>query len=430
MSQKELKRVKVISTLCDGNISNSEAAATLGICVRQIIRLKKKFSVLGDSAVIHGNRNRQPAHTIGMEVRSLVIRLFQEKYADFNFSHFTDMLNDVEGVKISRASVARVLLAAGFRSKKHVSRRQKLHRSRPRKAAAGMLWQTDATKFEWFGEGKGYATLHAYIDDATNIVVGAFFTVNECMNGYAQALRRGVEKYGLPMEIYSDRHTIFRSTKKLSDDEIAEGKQLPLSDFGEGLAELGIAQIFALSPEAKGRIERLWGTLQDRLTVEMRLKGITDIEAANRALPKLIARHNKRFAVAAKEKSVYVPLIEPVDFDLLFAHRNMRKTDHSGAVSYEGSIYAPCAGSASGVLAKRSVEVRETFDGRLYYGIDRKFIALEKIEKPVRKSTSRSTKQAAPSLTKVCKPAPDHPWRRYSSPRTKIDVISPHPAAS
>ena len=161
LSQKELKRFKVISALCDGNTSNSNAAATLGICIRQIIRLKKRYLSLGDTAMIHGIRNRQPAHTIKKEVRELMLRLFREKYSDFNFSHFTDILNDVEGVKISRASVARILTAAGIGSKKHTRRRAKLHRGRPRKEAPGMLWQTDATPFEWFGKGNGYYALHA-----------------------------------------------------------------------------------------------------------------------------------------------------------------------------------------------------------------------------------------------------------------------------
>ena len=120
-----------------------------------------------------------------------------------------------------------------------------------------MLWQTDASKFEWFGKGKGYATLHAYIDDATGRVVGAWFTKNESTAGYVTALGIGLEHYGLPMEIYSDRHTIFRSPQELSEEEKEEGKQRPLSNFGQGLKELGVGQIFALTPEAKGRVERL-----------------------------------------------------------------------------------------------------------------------------------------------------------------------------
>ena len=429
LSKKELDRVKVISMLCNGSMRNSEAAAKLGICVRQIIRLKQKYAALGDAAMIHGNRNRQPKHTIEAEVRHLVLRLFQEKYPDFNFSHFTDMLNDAEGVKISRASVVRILTAAGIKSKKHTRRRAKLHRGRPRKEAAGMLWQTDATPFEWFGKGNGYYALHAYIDDATGIVTGAFFTEHECIRGYVEALKRGSKKYGLPMEIYSDRHAIFRTSMKLSEEEDAEGKR-PLSDFGKGLAELGIGQIYAKSPEAKGRVERLWETLQDRLTAEMRLLGITDIDEANKALPKFIARHNKKFAVKPKQKSVYVPLPEGIDLDLLFAHRDTRKTDHGGAVSYKGSMYAPSAALGK-ELAGRNVEVRETFEGKLYYAAGRQFIELTKIEKPERKSAPNAAKQPTDPSRKAHKPAANHPWRRRALTTKSIkDVISSNPAAS
>ena len=430
LSQKELKRVKVISALCVGSMSNSDAAATLGISPRQTIRLKKKYSALGVAGMIHGNRNRQPKHTIAAEVCHSVLRLFQEKYSDFNFSHFTDMLNEQEGVKISRASVVRILSAAGLKSKKHTKRRAKLHRGRPRKEAAGMLWQTDATPFEWFGKGNGYYALHAYIDDATGIVTGAFFSMNECMRGYVEALKRGIVKYGLPMEIYSDRHAIFRTTKKLSEEEEFKGLKLPLSDFGKGLAELGIGQIFAKSPEAKGRVERLWETLQDRLTAEMRLLGITDIETANKALPKLIARHNKKFAVKAQQKPVYVPLTEPIDFDLLFAHRDTRKTDHGGGISYNGNWYVPVSVPSGCNLANRSVEVRETFSGKLYCVAGGVSIAMEKRPKPERKSKPKPAKQAAPSGSKAYKPAPDHPWRQYSATKAKKSGISSYTAAS
>ena len=182
----------------------------MGLCRRQIIRLRKKYTAQGEMGLIHGNRDRRPQHRIGEEIRLDVLRLYREKYHDFNFSHFTDCLKEAEGIDISRSSVVRILSAEGFRSKKSVRRRAKLHRARPRKEAAGMLWQTDASKFEWFGKGKGYATLHAYIDDATGQVVGAWFTKNESTAGYVTALGIGLEHYGLPMEIYSDRHSMPR----------------------------------------------------------------------------------------------------------------------------------------------------------------------------------------------------------------------------
>ena len=152
LSQKEIKRIKVMELLVNGKLTNQEAAEALGLCRRQIIRLKKKYLAQGEVALIHGNRNRPPRHRIEEQIRHKVISLYQEKYHDFNFSHFTDSLKEFEGIDISRSSVARILTAEGFKSKKSVRRRAKLHRPRPRKEAAGMLWQTDASMFEWFGK--------------------------------------------------------------------------------------------------------------------------------------------------------------------------------------------------------------------------------------------------------------------------------------
>ena len=394
LSPKELQRVRIIGLLVDGRISGQEAAEKLGLCGRQIIRLKKKYSGQGDVGLIHGNRGRAPKGRIGDDVRTLVLELYQEKYYDFNFSHFTEYLNEKEGVRISRNSVTRILNEGGIRSKKSVKRRGKLHRSRPRRTAPGMLWQTDATEHEWFGKGNGYATLHAYIDDATGIVVGAYFTKNECLAGYVEALRQGIERYGLPMEIYSDRHTILRSPKagkEEDDDDDDDKKGQPLSNFGKGLKDLGIGQIFALSPEAKGRIERLWETLQDRWTCELRRLGIKTIKEANKVLPMLLDEHNKKFAVKAQEADVYVPLTNEIDIAFMFAHRSTRKTDNGGAISYKGRSYIPQAADGIEAIARVTVEVRETLDGRIYIIHKKNRIEMQEMVKPQR--ADKATKE-------------------------------------
>ena len=180
----------------------------MSLCRRQIIRLRKKYTTQGEMGLIHGNRDRRPQHRIGEEIRLNVLRLYREKYHDFNFSHFTDCLE-------------------GFKSKKSVRRRAKLHRARPRKEAAGMLWQTDASKFEWFGKGKGYATLHAYIDDATGRVVDAWFTKNESTAGYVTALSMGLDHYGLPMEMRIEMKEVERPERAASSNVTKENKGEP-----------------------------------------------------------------------------------------------------------------------------------------------------------------------------------------------------------
>lgn len=413
MNMNELQRVKVMERLCAGDLSNQEAADELGICRRQIIRLKKKYTKQGDRGLIHGNRGRQPRHSLKDETRAAVLSLYQQKYYDFNFSHFTERLNEEEGISISRSSVARILKAEGITSKKSVKRKPRLHRSRPRRASAGELWQTDATPFQWFEGDDKYYTVHAYIDDATGVVVGAYFTKNECTLGYVEALKQGMEEYGMPQAIYSDRHTIFRSPKELSEEERAEGKKKPLTNFGMGMVELGIHQAFARTPQAKGRIERLWGTFHDRLTAELRLSGIRDIEKANQFLPQFLARHNEKFAVGAQEEPVYVPLGRKIDFNLLFAQRDTRKTDNGGVISYGGCAYAPVEGTTYKELAHVSVEVRHTLDGRIVIVHNGKFIEMRKVEKTKRaqRVTEAEKKESRPMTPH--KPASDHCWRHF-----------------
>ncbi len=426
MSWKELHRVKVMERLCTGDLSNQEAANELGICRRQIIRLKKKYTEQGDRGLIHGNRGRQPRHSIGEGTRAQILALYRQKYNDFNFSHFTERLNEEEDIDISRSSVARILKAEGIKSKKSLKRKPRLHRVRPRRASAGELWQTDASTFQWFEGDSEYYTIHAYIDDAAGVVTGAYFTKNECTAGYVEALKQGLKKYGMPWEIYSDRHTIFRSPLKLSEEEKSDGKEEPLSNFGMGLRELGIHQIFALTPQAKGRIERLWGTFQDRLTAELRLEGIKDIEEANKFLPRFLARYNEKFGVEPQEKPIYVPLGRKIDFNLLFAQRDTRKTDSGGVISFNGCSYAPVEETTRADLARVSVEVRKTLDGRIFIMRNGEFIEMSKIEKPKQVREPQKQKKSRPVTPH--KPAPNHPWRKFPIGNTQRSYDNTIPA--
>lgn len=248
------------------------------------------------------------------------------------------------------------------------------------------------------------------------------------MAGYVAALGMGIGGYGLPMAIYSDRHTIFRSPKaRARDDEDRiegnerneenegneAGKGEPLSCFGRGLKDLGIGQIFALTPEAKGRVERLWNTMQDRLPGELRLLGVSDITAANEVLPKLIARHNRKFAVTPAEgEDVYVKPEGKVDLDFLFARRGSRKTDHGGMISYGSRRYVPAADDCLGMV-KTTVEVRETSTGQIWVVSKGRRIEMKEVERQKRvNSDEASAKKRKSGLVKAHKPAPDHPWRR------------------
>lgn len=413
LAENELKRLKVLERVASGAMNFQEGAQNLGITIRQLRRLRQRYKEEGAEGLIHGNRGRKPPHALSKEIKSQVVMLFEEKYSDSNYSHCAELLEEHDGIKLSRRSVARVLRDSGHQSKRLQKRRPKKHTRRDRRTQAGMLWQTDATPYEWLGKNFGKFALHAMIDDATGIVTGAWFTGNECAEGYAIAMQEGIKRYGVPMGLYSDKHTIFRSpNEKLSIDQELDGEQIPLSNFGKAMAELHVEHIKANTPQAKGRIERLWETLQDRLPVELRLMKVKTIQEANEALPVLIAKHNDKFSVApADEETAYTPLCDDVDLAYVFAKRETRKIGGGNDISYKCGVYVPVDAKGHAFNARVTVEVRETLSGEVVIWHEGKAVKLRKIAK--RPSTRVDKLQGAPKTPKTHKPALDHPWRQY-----------------
>lgn len=419
MTNKELKRVNVIGLAVSGTLTNLEASKLLNVCIRQIIRLKNKFINNGAGALIHGNAGKTPKNALSNAIKCGVIRLFNEFYYDHNFSHFTERLKERENIVISRSSVSRILRSEGIKSKRAGKKRKSPHTPRPRKNAFGIMWQTDASKHKWFGDQHEYVTLHAYIDDATNIVTGAFFTANECAFGYRKALEQGLLAYGVPLSIYSDRHSIFTARKDLTIQEELEGATKPLSTFGKALKELGIEQITALSPEAKGRIERLWNTMQDRLTAELRLKGIVDIDKANDMLKTFIEEFNRKFSVKPKKTELAsLAFDKKTNLNLVFALRTERKAGKGNTISYNGSLYIPDSKKQIYFRQTETLEVRETIQQEVYVIRNDEAIlmkALEKIEKMrVLQKQHAETNINKTTLSNNWKPSANHPWRKFS----------------
>ncbi len=415
MSRDELKRVKVLERVLSSAMSNEEGAITLGISQRQLMRLKKKYVMEGESGLIHANRGRKPKHAIEEGIRLQVIHLYTEKYYGSNFCHFSDMLAEHEKITLSPSTVRRMLQSVSLKSTKQKRRSAKKHPPRNRRTQAGMLWQTDATKYAWLENRAEAFTLHAAIDEATGTVTGAIFTLNECAYGYSAVMIQGIEKYGIPLGLYSDRHTIFRSpNEKQSIEEQLNGEKIPLSNFGKAMQDLNIEHIKACTPQAKGRIERLWNTLQDRMVVELRIRGITDIEGANKVLPELIAQHNERFSVVPQEENdAYTALGTDICLNHVFTLRETRSIGGGNTISYKGNVYKPADANKYSFDPKTIVEIRETFDGKVFIWHNDHAISLEKTEKYQRQKTAR-----IPTLTKeTYKPSPDHPWRNRGKSR-------------
>ena len=339
MTKKELVRVYVIKSLIDDKMTSRDAAEVLSLSERQIKRLKAGVKKDGEVFVIHKNRGRKPKHTIHAKIREEIVSLARNKYKGVNYTHLAELLREHEGMTISQSSVSRILKAKGIKSpRKH--RPPKPHRTRERKPQEGLLLQMDASPYEWIPGIK--CSLHGAIDDARGNITGLCFSPNECLNGYFEVKRQTILEYGLPVSVYVDQHTIFKapSNTKLTLYDELEGKVLAYTQFSRAMQELSVGIIYARSPQAKGRIERLWETLQDRLVLELRLAGIKSIKEANAFLPGFIQRFNTRFAVVPREpQSAYRPLEKDINIDYILCREEARKASQGSTFSFGGQTY-------------------------------------------------------------------------------------------
>jgi transposase len=336
MSQKQLNRFSVISKVIDGHMTIADAANSLGISKRQFIRLKQGVIAEGAASLIHKNTGRKPSHALDDNIVANIITLKQsENYQNANFQHFKELLDREEHIKISYSALYSLLTQAGIKSPKK-RRRFKPHRRRKRKPQEGLLIQMDATPFEWFGSSEKFA-LHGAIDDATGKIVGLYLTKNECLHGYWQVMRQTLLNHGVPISLYTDRHAIFLSTNasKLSVEDQLAGKVVNDTQFGRAMSELGITLIPARSPQAKGRVERLWETLQSRLPVEFKIAGISTIDQANEFLSRYIPLFNVMFAVEPEmADSAFRPLSSMLNVDTVLCVKLTRSVDAGGVFSF------------------------------------------------------------------------------------------------
>src|SRR5450759_4009292 len=360
-------RLFVLNHVLTGGLTAPEAARVLHLSERQVSRLIKRYRADGSAGLVHGNHDRAPAHRTPDAVRARIVELATTTYAGVNHAHLAELLAEREGLDIAERTLRRILAEAAVRPVR--TRRSPRHRSRrERMAREGMLLQTDGSRHRWFGSEFPFATLVAAIDDATSRVTGGTFRAAEDAAGYFTAFAQTTEKFGLPGGIYSDRHGIFiveRNRTPTLTEQLTGRRSL--TQVGRALDEAGIAWIGARSPEAKGRIERLWGTLQDRLVTELRLAGITTIEAANTFLPGFFARHNERFAVAAADPtSAWRSWPEGLTAAAVFCFHYPRRVDPDATVSWgPGALGLPRRQDGRG-WAGRAVVLEERLDGSLW----------------------------------------------------------------
>lgn len=415
MSKKEARRVYVLEQLVSGKVTSEEAAIALGLSRRQVLRLKCRFRASGAGGLAHGSRGKPAAHAIEASVRQRIVLLTQSEYKGASYAHMSELLRDEQDISVSAKSVGRILKQAGV-GHEHSHRPPRKHRSRSRMTQEGVLVLMDASRHAWL-EGRGPTlSLHGAIDDATSGIVGLHFASQECTEGYLQVVWQMLGSHGSPARIYTDRHTLFVSPKQLSLEEELAGKTVALTQFGEVLAELQIDHIKARSPQAKGRIERLWGTLQERLVLEMRLAGIDTIEEANRYLPDFIKRHNRRFAVTpANPAKAWRPAPPYAQRQNVVALRHQRKASNGSTISFAAKQWQlkDSHGQIIALSPGAKVDIRIRLDGSLRAFHKEQGHALVPYGAI---QAASSDEQPKPKQTTANKPSADHPWRKSLPP--------------
>jgi len=370
MSQRERQRYHLLKMVIGGRVTLKEASSVMGVSYRHAKRLKRKLFNEGARGLVHGNRGRPSARAFDPQVSQRIIELSQKTYTQFNDTHFTEKLNEVEGIAVSRDTVRRFRRNNGIPPKR--KRRAKGHcKRRDRKLQEGMMVLWDGSPHRWFGNDTAPCCLMAAIDDATSGLLDAFFVPSEGSFGYMTLLAHLVTQYGIPCSIYQDRHgSLHRNDNHWSLEEQLSGEQEP-TQVGGCLKALGITPIFALTPQAKGRVERLFGVLQDRLIAEMGLRGITDRDAGNCFLKEqFIADYNRRFAVKAEgSQKAWRNLPSGLDINKAISFRYQAVVGNDNAVRVGGMVIDIPEGPQRRGYAKAKVEVRQLLDGswRVYY---------------------------------------------------------------
>lgn len=442
LTMNENQKYEVIKKLVDTNGNKKTAALKIGCSDRHINRLIKGYQEQGKSFFIHGNRGRQPAITIPADTKQLILDLYRTKYSDCNLTHYSELLKEREHISVSVSAITAILRKeyilspkANRSSKKAVKKALKAiqsktkskkkaaiiqssimdledsHPRQPRCAYFGEMLQMDASLHLWFGETK--TQLHIAVDDALGQIVGAYFDEQETLNGYYHVLHQVLSNYGIPYQFFTDKRTVFEYKKK---HETSVEKDT-FTQFGYACKQLGIDIRTSSVAQAKGRVERMFGTLQSRLPVELRLANVTSIQQANQFLHTYIKKFNKQFALPIDSiKSVFEMQPDNDKINLTLAVLSSRKIDNGSCLKYQNDYYLPVNSQGIAVHHRKGTTamVIRSFNGELYSCIGEQVYALELLpeHRPSSKAFDLATIPEAPKKKYI--PPMSHPWKQAS----------------
>lgn len=364
LTMQEEKRLDVIQRVFRSELTVVQAAVVMGVSERQCYRIKARVGKAGAKGVVHGNRGRPCKHKTKEKVVNRIVELAQGKYRDFNDHHLTEKLQEQEKIKLCREKVRQLLRAHGIASPK--KRRGIKHRSRrERRASEGMMLQVDGSPHDWLqGRGPRLCLIGA-IDDATSKVMGALFVQAESSWGYFKLFCEIFTEQGVPQSIYTDCHSVFWTDREPTlPEQLINTK--PTTEVGRGLEELGVTLILAHSPQAKGRIERLWNTFQDRLVSELRLAKAKTVEQATVVLQRYLPVHNRKFAKPAKAQPAWRKL-SALTIQRALCFKQQRTVAKDNTVSFEGTVLQIPKTSAFRSYAHKRVDVHVLLDGAVEF---------------------------------------------------------------
>lgn len=451
LSMSEQEKYDIIKSLVDHHGNKKRAAVQLGCTVRHVNRLIKKYIEQGKSAFIHGNKGRKPSHTISVAQKTEIITLYNNKYWDATFSYACELLASYDEIHISPSALTNILydeyilsprstkktkkrFEKELRSKQQSAKTKRekdkiqanivaiedAHSRRPRCANFGEMLQMDASVHEWFGGIKTH--LHIAIDDSTGQIVGAYFDAQETLNGYYHVFHQILTTHGIPAMFYTDRRTVFdyrkKNTNKVENDT--------LTQFGYACHQLGVDLKVTSIPQAKGRVERAFQTLQQRLPIALRLEGINTLSQANMFLNSYIKEHNAKFTLPINNnKSVFIsqPDIEIINQTLAVIAE--RKVDTGHCIKFSKQFYKTVDSRGFQVYYHKGTKglVIKTFDNQLLFSTNDKLYELELIPVHERKSKNFDFGETKEKPKKRNIPSPKHPWRNSTFLKYKDNKI-------
>ncbi|NKE73737.1 ISNCY family transposase [Candidatus Manganitrophus noduliformans] len=416
MRSSEARRLHIIEQVIEKGLTQKQAAAHLGLTDRQIRRLKRRLLEEGERGLCHRSRGRPSNRRTDEKSKRQVLKIYQQEYAGFGPTRAAEKLSERNAIPLSDETLRLWLKAEGIA---YPSRKKRPHRRwRQRRGQLGELLQMDGSHHDWL-EGRGpWCVLMAYIDDATSRVYARFYEY-EGTYPAMDSLRRYIQRDGVPLEVYIDKHSTYKSTAKQSEEQqLLDSK--PMSQFQRSLQELAVEVIHADSPQAKGRIERLFRTFQDRLVKEMRLEKIASIEEANRFLEKYLPIYNRRFRVVPLKPGDLHRAAPPArELDRILCLKSERVLRKDWTISYEGKLY-----QIQKNIRAEKICVEEWLDGSLHLSHRGRSL-------PYTEILSRPLKVQPPSernqTLKNSKPVADHPWRNFQFGRNRKRELAPNP---